>query len=199
MYTGPGEPRSHSSNQASSENNAFTLTSDYILPINMHSAQENTDNPLTWDRLMTSNQYPHNDRLGATELPEERPVKLTPTTIEEIRAKRGQPMMPTPPSAGEAPPTDQVARLVERVERLEAGLGQKDGVTPEDLADMLRQIKEINSRLDGIMGHLQGTVGYGARHGFLCRNCQSRGYVAARLNCTACGEENWWGWWPRKQ
>jgi hypothetical protein len=144
---------------------------------------------------MTSNQY--NDRFASPESPEERPVKLTPTTIEEIRAKRGRPL--GEPPSGERPPPDQLASLAERVERLEAGLGQRESVSPEDLAGLLAQIKDLSVRLDGIMSNLQGTVGFGARHSFLCRNCQTRGYVAARLNCTSCGEENWWGWWPQKQ
>ncbi len=51
----------------------------------------------------------------------------------------------------------------------------------------------------GISGSLQGTVGYGAHESFICSSCQSRGNVAAKLNCTACGEDNWWGWWPPQQ
>ena len=144
---------------------------------------------------MTSHQY--NDRLASAEIPEERPVKLTPTTIEEIRAKRGRPL--GDPPTGQKSPLDQVARLVERVERLEAGLEKRETVSPEDLAGLLAQVKDLSARLESIMSTVHGTVGFGARQSFTCRNCQSRGYVAARLNCTSCGEENWWGWWPQKQ
>ena len=143
---------------------------------------------------MTSNQY--NERLASAEFPEEKPVRLTPTTIEEIRAKRSRP----PGDAGldDKAARDPVARLAERVSQLESGLGP-GLVTQEDLATLMTQIRDLNARLESIMRNLQGTVGFGARHSFLCRSCQSRGYVAARLNCTSCGEENWWGWWPQKQ
>lgn len=142
---------------------------------------------------MTADSF--NQHFVATEFPEEKPVKLTPTSIEEIRAKKGR----AAPDAGldSKTPKDQVAQLADRVAQLEAEVGPGE-VTQQDLAELASQIRDLNARLDSIMSALQATVGYGARHNFVCRNCQSRGSVAARLNCTSCGEENWWGWWPQK-
>lgn len=143
---------------------------------------------------MTADRY--NEHFVATEAPDEKPVKLTPTTIEEIRSKKGRPT----PNAGQdnKPERDSMALLADRVSQLEAEVGRGE-VTQRDLAGLASQIRDLNAKLDSIMSSLQATVGYGARHSFVCRKCQSRGHVAARLNCTSCGEENWWGWWPQQK
>lgn len=131
----------------------------------------------------------------------EMPVKLKPTNMEEIRAKAGTPLMKkTKPGA---PPVDAgMDQVAQRLTQLEAMLESQSGSCEghaqmkEELRTLASQIQAVNSKVDSIIASLQGTVGFGARESFVCRSCQSKGHVAARLNCTSCGEENWWGWWP---
>ena len=132
------------------------------------------------------------------EEPGEAPVNVAPTTMEELRAKEAslpEPAAhPPPPPAGISSEAleETVQRLSQRVAYLESLV---QGNAPGDSAEL----QEIISKVDGIIRSLQGTVGYGARQSFVCSSCQNQGHVAARLNCTSCGEENWWGWWPQQQ
>ena len=96
----------------------------------------------------------------------------------------------------------EIDKLAKRLAKLEAavkaqsGPGAGQAQLQEDLRTLASQIQAVNQKVDSIITSLQGTVGFGARQTFVCKGCQSEGHVAARLNCTACGEENWWGWWP---
>ena len=82
--------------------------------------------------------------------------------------------------------------LANRVASLEATVSQGAA----GIQGILAQLQELSSKVEGMMTGMQGTVGYSARQTFVCSSCQSQGHVAAKLNCTACGEDNWWGWWP---
>jgi len=68
---------------------------------------------------------------------------------------------------------------------------------PPELPKLLEQLQALSGKVDSIIANLEGTVGFGARRAFVCKNCQSQGHVVARLHCTVCGGENWWGWWPQ--
>jgi hypothetical protein len=37
----------------------------------------------------------------------------------------------------------------------------------------------------------------GIRRDFKC-GCGTTKFLAARVKCTKCGGENWWGWWPEE-
>ena len=61
------------------------------------------------------------------------------------------------------------------------------------------QLQALTTQVEGIVAGLQATVGYNAQGTFACKSCSSQGHVAARLTCTACGTEDWWGWFPPQQ
>jgi hypothetical protein len=140
---------------------------------------------------MTSSKF--NDHIVAAEFPEEKPVSVTPTSIEEIRARKGR--MLSEPGPEDKPPEDSIEQIASRVSQLEEEI-KRGQVTQQYLDDLVGQVKDLSDKVNSLVSSLQGTVGFGARHSFICRNCQSKGQVAARLHCTSCGEENWWGWWP---
>ncbi len=152
------------------------------------------------------------------EAPAENPVSVTPTTIDAVRAQETEapPPAPAPDPAplppGVAPPMalpvappvaaaesgalqGTIDQLSQRLAQLESSIQQTEQVRSEFQA-WVGQLQTIASTVESLMGSLQGTVGYGAHESFICSSCQSQGNVAAKLNCTACGEENWWGWWP---
>lgn len=117
------------------------------------------------------------------------PVNLTPTNLDEIRAK-GEAA-----TASSAANSGALIDLADRVARLEASAGQ-GGAGAADTQGLLAQIQDLAAKVESIMTGMQGTVGYAAHQNFVCRSCQQQGNVAAKLNCTSCGEENMWGWWP---
>ena len=133
-------------------------------------------------------------------------VNITPTNLEEIRASGSPPAAaaaaaapppipgpgPVPATAAPAADNDAIVDLANRVASLEATVSQGAA----GIQGILAQLQELSSKVEGMMTGMQGTVGYSARQTFVCSSCQSQGHVAAKLNCTACGEDNWWGWWP---
>ena len=156
------------------------------------------------------------DQSVPADAPEESPVTVTPTTIDAVREQEAAMPPPAPapvavaapaPVAVAAPVTPPLAaadfgalqgtidQLSQRLAHLESSLQQAEQLRSEFQA-WVGQLQTITSTVESMMGSLQGTVGYGAHESFICSSCQSQGNVAAKLNCTACGEDNWWGWWP---
>jgi hypothetical protein len=120
-------------------------------------------------------------------------VNLTPTNLDKIRAREE-----AAAAAGAAAPTADNGALIDlaaRVARLEASASQ-GGTGAAGIQGLLAQIQELAGQVASMKAGMQGTVGYAARQNFVCRRCQQQGNVAAKLNCTSCGEENQWGWWP---
>ncbi|MDA0734662.1 MAG: hypothetical protein O2909_08920 [Chloroflexi bacterium] len=120
------------------------------------------------------------------------PVNLAPTNLDEIRAAKEREEASTAASAANS---GALIDLAARVARLEASASQ-GGAGAADTQGMLAQIQELAGQVASMMAGMQGTVGYAAKQNFVCRSCQQQGFVAAKLNCTCCGEENMWGWWP---
>lgn len=148
-------------------------------------------------------------KSAPAEAPAETPVSVSPTSMEEIRARGTAPTVPestTPASSpiqpvavpNEGTTQDPGPELSERVRQLEAAMQQTEQMR-QQFQDLVDQLHTLNGTVQDMMESLQATVGFGAHQSFVCRSCQSQGNVAARLNCTACGEENMWGWWPAEQ
>ena len=121
------------------------------------------------------------------------------------------------PAPAEAPPVEapppvtQVAQIEQTVQTVPASPQPEappPGVAPAggDTGQLQQQVQELTARLqdltakvDGIISGLQATVGFNAQGTFTCQSCNSLGLVAARLTCTSCGTEDWWGWFPPQQ
>ena len=82
--------------------------------------------------------------------------------------------------------------------------------TPEKLASVDSNLKALQQRiealeeaktntvsLDDLDACLDGTLGLGLRDRFKC-DCGASGFVALRIQCTKCGEEARWGWFPEE-
>ena len=142
------------------------------------------------------------------EAPAEAPFNVSATTMEELRARAAAspPPMPTPAPADTPPtgtpemdsPLDTVAQLSGRLARLESAM-QQTGQMQQQFQALVDQMQAVKGMVESLSNSLQNTVGFGAHQSILCRSCQSQGHVATRLHCTACGEENWWGWWPPQE
>ncbi|MFC1956553.1 hypothetical protein ACFLWZ_08620 [Chloroflexota bacterium] len=56
--------------------------------------------------------------------------------------------------------------------------------------------------LEGRILELEDSISQLPLHGLRERftwDCGGKGEVAVSIKCTKCGEETWWGWWPKEQ
>ena len=58
-------------------------------------------------------------------------------------------------------------------------------------------LEALEVNLENIETRLDGTFGLGLKHHFKC-GCGASGFVALRIQCTKCGRETWWGWFPKE-
>lgn len=92
--------------------------------------------------------------------------------------------------------------LAARIERLEAALAESNNSIMQihqEYQTFSTQVQLMGSRLEGVLDNLKSTLGYRAQKTFTCASCEADGNVAAKVKCTSCGKENWWGWWPESQ
>ena len=126
---------------------------------------------------------------------------LTPEPASPAPALALAPAQPTP-AAPTATTLDNEALngLTERVGRLEAALAESNNnmrQIRQEFQTFATQVQLIGSRMEGVLDNLKSTLGYRAQKTFTCTSCDADGDVAAKVKCTGCGKENWWGWWPQ--
>ena len=73
------------------------------------------------------------------------------------------------------------------------------GPIAQNFPAVVKQLQELTSRMESVMGDLQATPVYNARKSFACGSCGAHGQVAVPVLCTQCGKQTWWGWWPQKR
>ena len=98
-----------------------------------------------------------------------------------------------------------ISELSERVNKLEQSIitlqsqyNDNSRTVNEGFNPSVEQLDEINNSLTIINEGLKCTAGYNINKTYECRHCGSTGIVAIRVRCNECGQENWWGWWPKK-
>ncbi len=160
------------------------------------------------------------EALGITNsapAPAPAPVKTSPAQPPTSAPAPGPAPQQSAPvrQAAPAPPNDatqvMVTTLAKRVEHLEATLERmarldtavsatSDSVTKleHEFRAILHQLQSIGGQVERIVGDLNSTLGYRAQETFACKSCLVQRQVAARIKCTDCGEESWWGWWPQR-
>ena len=87
--------------------------------------------------------------------------------------------------------------------------GETGVLAEQKLAAIESELKELESRialleatatksatLEDLNTRLDGTPALGLRQRFQCQ-CGASGFVALHLQCTKCGRETWWGWFPK--
>ncbi len=67
---------------------------------------------------------------------------------------------------------------------------QQGGAQSKDLSRLEEQLENMSMKLEA-------TPGYNAANLFTCSSCGTSGKIASPIKCTHCGQEGWWGWWPR--
>ncbi len=61
------------------------------------------------------------------------------------------------------------------------------------------QVQKTTSQSKSIVRKLGSTMGYNIQNTFECQQCGAHGYVVSLVKCSACGHEDWWGWWPPEE
>ena len=149
------------------------------------------------------------------------PAFLTQVEIDALVAKttgrpRRQPFSPPqpPPAAtaspdvaneravathvAPAPVTTELARMIDRLARLETAVDATQRATGMSVAESFELLADELARLTHQVEYLlQRPWAYRLRETFTCRSCEATQYVAERIKCTQCGDETWWGWFPK--
>jgi hypothetical protein len=94
------------------------------------------------------------------------------------------------------------------------GSAQPSAVSPKTMTAVDQRLASLEGEIDKLTGRmetleaasvalknievrLEGTPALGLRHRFKC-DCGASGFVAVRIECTKCGRETWWGWFPNR-
>jgi hypothetical protein len=99
--------------------------------------------------------------------------------------------------------TRQVSKFADTAQRIDlleektAQLAQVIQHSAHNDRPSAEQITEIRSQLCDLSGRLHER--HELREDFECQHCKSKGTVAFLTKCTSCGQERWFGWWPRKK
>ena len=134
-------------------------------------------------------------------------MTLNQSAIDALMAGAGasEPTPPTPAPVPAAPAvsalaTSELASLWERVQKLEAQVQERgSGSSPNSatVQALSAQVQSLAEQMSLLAQRLPGTLGYGVRDTFVCRDCNEKGLVAAVCVCTVCGKETMLGWWPQ--
>ena len=114
------------------------------------------------------------------------------------------PAVAEPPPAVAPPPVQQIVQSIPASAPPEVASpvvpsGGDTAQLQQQVQALTAQLQALTEKVDGIISGLQATVGFNAQGTFTCNSCKSLGLVAARLTCTSCGTEDWWGWFPPAQ
>lgn len=66
----------------------------------------------------------------------------------------------------------------------------------QDLLFLQGEVHKVKEQIVVVEATLDGTPALGLKNRFQC-NCGASGFVALRVQCTKCGKETWWGWFPK--
>lgn len=136
-------------------------------------------------------------------LPPQPPGPLNAPAQAPAPARAAEPPAPSPQPAADGHKLaegwkDIIADLVQRVEQLE-GAGRTARLLEAYIETMSKELRLLTARMDRLAQHMVATVGFRVRESFECEGCGSRHNVAARITCTNCQRESWWGWWPEEK
>jgi hypothetical protein len=116
------------------------------------------------------------------QLREEKADQGTKVAAKDRTDDRSQPQPPPASPVEMAWIQQKLASLEDELHKLETQVG-----VPES----------IKSSIQDIEARLNGTPALGLRQHFKCE-CGASGLVALHIQCTKCGKETRWGWFPEK-
>ena len=92
----------------------------------------------------------------------------------------------------------RLSKLEVAVLSLENQAGSPGAVARDGAKNALLQINNVAKQIEVLTEGLRTTPDYNLGKTFNCTSCNATGTIAIKVRCTACGKENWWGYWPKK-
>ena len=83
----------------------------------------------------------------------------------------------------------EMAPIQQKLESLESQI--------QGLETRVEGLEALGTDLEDIQDRLNATPTVGLRHRFKC-HCGAAGFVALHIQCTKCGRESYWGWFPKE-
>ena len=189
--------------------------------INQVLSQDDIDNLVT-KSVSKKPAVPHADLSSTDETPKvvntisANIVDDTPKVIQQNPAPKPKVMNETPQTpghheeciaAGEIQSmgrkimdlSSRLAKIENAINKLEKKAQSSNEVSASQMKTAIQQMRNVSSQVEIITEGLRGTAGYNLNKTFKCTSCKNTGMVAIKVKCTQCGQENWWGWWPKKK
>ena len=107
----------------------------------------------------------------------------------KLREEKLTPQSRIPKGNTEAKLSVETTPVRSGVESLEGKIHQ--------LESRVEILEVISAKIEDVETRLDGTPALDLRQRFKC-DCGASGFVALHARCTKCGEESWWGWFPKK-
>ena len=76
------------------------------------------------------------------------------------------------------------------------GIPRSEKELREALAQANATVQQRSAAVEQLTLQSQASLGFDAQHTFDCPSCGSHGTIAVPVNCTSCGHEAEWGFWP---
>jgi hypothetical protein len=133
-------------------------------------------------------------------------IKIQPAVTNPVVTSNmaNQPADKEPPNLVNRPQPAQLNMLSEKIALLEAALvkyrKEAESIDNEvrlEVQSLSRQVQASSAQVNQIKAALENTAGYNMAESFQCPGCGTVGSVAIPVRCNACGQTNWWGWWPK--
>jgi len=108
------------------------------------------------------------------------------TEASQLQTQKGKARAKTGPQLAVMPPTETAPA--------QPGPGSLESKVQE-LQNRVEMLETRVADLEDIENRLRGTPALGLKNRFEC-DCGASGFVALHIQCTRCGRETWWGWFP---
>lgn len=110
------------------------------------------------------------------------------TEASQLKTQKGKAQAKTAPQLAVIPPTETTP-----VQHKQGSLESK----VQQLQSRVEILETLRADLEDIENQFKGTPALGLKHRFKC-DCGASGFVALHIQCTKCGRETWWGWFPKE-
>ncbi len=93
-----------------------------------------------------------------------------------------------------------IAAIDRRMSRLETIVSEQKqsggGNATTQVSSLAQEVGSLKKDVQQLKAGLKSTPGYRLQKDFSCDSCGVRGAVATLHQCTSCGQQGWFGWWP---
>lgn len=111
-------------------------------------------------------------------------------TVQQVKVPKGKGRAKGSPQP-QVTSGDDTVTVEQKLASIESYLNELKG-----RLELLEAAVAESTSLEDIEVRLDGTPTLGLKNRFECE-CGASGLVALHIQCTKCGRETWWGWFPK--